>query len=120
MPDYDDLLAKARALGEAIASSKALQEVRAAEQRIRLNEASNRLRDEHRDLALKIARLEAENKPIEPEDKRKMSELHERLRTDLLFQQLLRAQVEYEDLMNRVNEAVTRELGERLGQQTGG
>ncbi|MBN1461097.1 MAG: YlbF family regulator [Armatimonadetes bacterium] len=110
MADYEEVLERARALGRAINGSKVVQDLRAIEEKIEQNEAARTLHNQHRELALKMARLEAENKPIEPEDKRRLAELVGRLRSDPLFQQLLRVRVEHEDLMRRVNEQISEQL----------
>ena len=106
MANPEGLLQAARALGEAIASSKVLQNLQAVEKRIDADEAARKLRDAHREMAVKVARLEAEGKPVEPEQKRALAALIDQLRSNPLFQELLRCQVEYETLMRQVNEAI--------------
>jgi len=60
----------------------------------------------------KIARLEAEQKPVEVDDKRKLRELHDKLVASGPFKALSAAQVEYVDLMRKVNEALQKQLSE--------
>lgn len=60
----------------------------------------------------KIAALEAEQKPIEVEDKQKLQNLHNTLIASETFKKLSAAQVEYVDLMRRVNEALQKKLME--------
>jgi len=60
----------------------------------------------------KIAGLEAEQKPVEADDKRKLRELHEKLVASAPFKALSSAQVEYVDLMRKVNEALQKQLAE--------
>jgi len=112
MSDHDDLLEKARELGRAIAASKVMQDLSAIEKRIEENLATRKLRDEHRELAMKLARLEMQKQPIEPEDKRKLQSLVDQLRQDPLFQELVRVQVEHQDLMRQVNEQISTQLKE--------
>jgi len=110
MAEYDDLMEKARALGKAIADTRAVRELHAVQTKIENDDELRKLRDDHREIAIKLAKLEMENQPIEPEDKRKLSELQSRMRTDLVFQEQLRLEVEHNDLMRRVNQEISSQL----------
>jgi hypothetical protein len=58
----------------------------------------------------KIAQAEQENKPIEVEDKHRLSELHAKLISSDVFKKFTAAQVEYIDIMRQVNDTLRRNL----------
>ena len=115
-PEQHELMEKARALGKAIASSHVMREVRQAEQMVRQDVEARKLSEEQGELMERLATMEAENRPIGAEDRRKMAELYEKISSNPLHQRLLRAQVEYRNLLNRVSDAIASELGESLEQ----
>ena len=100
------ILELAKRLGKAIADSQAVDDLRAARKAIQEEEGTPDLLKQFQEQSMKVARLEAENKPIEVDDKHKLQELNEKLVASVAFKKLTAAQVEYTDLMRQVNEAV--------------
>jgi len=60
----------------------------------------------------KVHKLEQENKPIEVPDKHRLQELHDKLVASEVFKKYTAAQLEYVDLMRKVNTALRKELAQ--------
>ena len=105
-----NILDLAAQLGKAIAESPQAEKLRAAKQEL----------DRHADLAAmlkdfsaqadKISKLQAENKPVEVDDKHRLSELEDKLVGHEIFKRYMAAQVDYVDLMRKVNGELRRHL----------
>ena len=107
-----DVMKLAEELGKAINDSPqavALRKVR--DELSKLPEMTKLLKD-FRDQSDKIARLEADQKPVEVEDKHKLQELHGKLVATDIFKKYTAAQVEYVDVMRRVNDTLRRQLAD--------
>ncbi|MFW6132595.1 MAG: YlbF family regulator [Planctomycetota bacterium] len=107
MSEITDL---AERLGGAIAQSDEGKALQAA--REELNDEPDTLETlkQYRRQSEKMARAESEGKPIEPDDKHELEELQNKLTASPAFKKFTDAQVEYVDLMRRVNEAIQRQL----------
>ena len=106
----EDITAMADRLGKAIADcpqAKALEQARKA---LRADAETMKVLQAHEEQARKIARLEAEQKPIEVEDKHKLEDLRGRLIAADAFKKYTAAQVEFVDLMRKVNQAIHKHL----------
>jgi len=109
--EQSDILDLAERLGKAIAAApqaKKLQEARAA---LREEPGTDELLNQFRQQSEKIARLQGENKPIEVDDKHKLEELHNKLVASEAFKKLTAAQVDYVDLMRKVNTRMQQQMG---------
>ena len=115
-----EIIKKAQELGEAIAQSPFYQRLCQAEDKVRQNEEAKKLGDDFNALAMKIAQLEADRKPIEPEDKREFKRIQEAISANPLLQEHVRAQADYMDLMRQVNGAIQKALGRETAPQTAG
>jgi cell fate (sporulation/competence/biofilm development) regulator YlbF (YheA/YmcA/DUF963 family) len=107
-----DCIELASRLGKAMADSPEAVALRAA--RVALNaeaELTSTL-SEYQKQADKIAQIERQQKPVEVEDKHKLQELNDKLVASEVFKKFTAAQVEYVDLMRKVNDAIRRELAE--------
>ena len=99
-------------LGKAIADSPEAAGLRAVRDELSAQpELAQTLKD-FREQAAKVARLERENKPVEVDDKHRLQELNNKLVASEVFKKFTAAQVEYVDLMRKVNNAIRRELTE--------
>jgi cell fate (sporulation/competence/biofilm development) regulator YlbF (YheA/YmcA/DUF963 family) len=105
-----NILDLAAQLGKTIAESPQAATLRAAKAEL----------DRHADLAAmlkdfsaqadKIARLEAEGKAIEAADKHRLTELEDKLVGHEIFKRYMAAQVDYVDLMRKVNAELRKHL----------
>ena len=100
----------AKKLGRAITDSPAAADMMAARKAIDDNAEVGKLYKDFQEQSLKLARLQSEHKPIEVDDKHKLRDLNDKLIGSGEFKKYTAAQVEYADLMRRVNEAMQAEM----------
>ena len=105
-----DILQLAEQLGKAIASSPQVVKLHNAQKALDAEPDAARTLKEYQQQADKVAQLEAEQKPVEPEDKRKLQELHDNLVASDTFKAFTVAQVDYVDLMRNVNDTIRKNL----------
>ena len=100
----------ARRLGKAIAESQQAAALRVARGELDKEPDLKNVLEDYRQQSLKVAELQEDNKPIEVEDKHSLQELHDKLVSSPIFKKFTAAQVEYVDLMRKVNDAMQKEL----------
>lgn len=113
MPDIIEL---ARQLGRAIGASPQAAALRAARKAMNNQPELDELLKDYQAQADKIARLESDEKPVEVADKHRLQELQDSLFASEAFKTFTAAQVEYVDLMRRVNTALRGQLAETEGE----
>lgn len=106
MADIADLLAKAKALGEALAAHPIVRDYHAAQKAAKDDKAAQGLIQSHQAQLAKIRQLEADRKPVEVSDKQALRGLEQQMAANETLKRLMRAQADYVDLMNRVNQAM--------------
>ncbi len=106
----DEILDLAAQLGKGIAATARFKALRAAEGAIEADAEARQLLKEADAQKARLADLAARGQPIEPEDKREMERLNEGLSGNEKLHALVRAQADYLELMNKVNEAIRRQL----------
>jgi len=97
-------------LGKAIAQSQEAAGLRAARQEMDKHPELKKLLEDYRAQADRIGDLEAQNKPVEVDDKRKLRDVHEKLMASEVFKRYTAAQVDYVDLIRKVSDAMRGEL----------
>lgn len=102
----DEITQLAERLGKAIAASPEATRLRKAREAMDAAEDVSKTLEEYRDQSEKVARLEAENKPVEVDDKHRLRDLHAKLVSSDVFKQFTAAQVDYVDMMRKVNGAL--------------
>lgn len=107
----EDILELAEKLGEAISADPRYKALAAIEEQISRDESIKKLLDEYHAQQSKIAELERSVKPIEPEDKRRLQELQEKVIGTDLIKKMSAARFEYANLMRQVDEAIQSKLG---------
>ena len=108
----NEIIELAEKLGKAIAQAPQAQGLREARGELSKHPDVQQLLKDYQAQAQKIAKLEDENKPIEVDDKRKLQDLQIKLVSDETFKKYTAAQVEYVDLMRKVNSALQKPLAE--------
>jgi len=103
-------LAAAAELGRQIAQDEAFQRLRAAENAVQADAASQKILEEFDRQRRKIEDLERAGKPVEPQDKHEMIRLSDAVHSAPKLQELVRAQADYMELMNKVNKAIQQAL----------
>ena len=106
MADTQDLIKQAKALGEAIAQHADVRAFFAARVEVEKDTAAQALLKNYSAQAQRVQRLTAEQKPVEPEDKRKLLEYEQQMAGNPALKKMMAAQVGYITLMNRVNQAM--------------
>ena len=104
------IVALAERLGKEIANSP--QTVALRDAREALDDDTRKIWREFRLQTAKVVQLQQEQKPIEVDDKHKLQELQDKLVASDSFKKFTSAQVEYVDLMRKVNQAISREIGD--------
>ena len=108
----EDIIAMAERLGKAISASPQAAALRQAQAAMRADETASKLLKDYQAQTEKIAQLEAEQKPVEVDDKHKLEDLHKKLVATDTFKKFTAAQVEYVDVMRRVNDAIRTQMGD--------
>jgi cell fate (sporulation/competence/biofilm development) regulator YlbF (YheA/YmcA/DUF963 family) len=106
----EEALAAAHELGKQIAQDGAFRRLRAAEDAVQADAASQKILEEFDRQRRKIEDLERAGKPVEPEDKHEMIRLSDAAHAAPKLQELVRAQADYMELMNKVNQAIQQAL----------
>ena len=107
-----DIIQLAERLGKAIADAPQTKALRAARKAMNDNAETVQVLADYQKHVEKVALLERDNKPIEVEDKHKLKDFEERLLGRPEFKDFTAAQVEYVDMMRKVNETLRKELSE--------
>lgn len=106
-----DILETAEALGKAVADSDRFKAVATLREQVDADEALQSDMKALNELSGKIAQLEKDVKPVEPQDKHHLRELQEKVTGHPLLQELARVEADFAELMNRVNRAIHSQLG---------
>ena len=106
----DAIMEMAQKLGKAISESPQASKLRQAREELDKQQNVVQLLKDYQAQTDKVAKLEEEKKPVEVEDKHKLQELHDKLIASEAFKKLTSAQVEYIDLMRKVNATLQKHL----------
>ena len=93
-------------LGKLLAKHKAVSELEAALKQFQEDVDSQRLFNDYQRHMAKIAEKEAQGDPIEVQDKQQLQKLQESVMHNSILRQLQIKQMDYLDLMRRVDEAI--------------
>ena len=102
----DELLNAAGALGKLIAAQPSFQHLRDAENAVKNDADTKKLLDDFERQRAKIEQLESERKPVSVEDKHEMKRLSDAVHGSPKLQSLVRAQADYMEFMNKINDAI--------------
>lgn len=106
MSDMNQIIEAAKRLGAMIAAHPAVKKYEAVLAAIREDtEAQRLLADYSRHMDL-LAEKESQGRPIEVEDKRRLSDLQGRIAMHARLRDMQMAQMDYVDLMRKVDEAM--------------
>ncbi len=106
MMTKDELIAQARALGEALARNEAVKAHAEAQRAVQNDAQSQELLRNYNAQAQRVQKLQTEGQPIEADDKRKLAELEQQLAGNDTIKVLMRTQADYMALMNSINQAM--------------
>jgi cell fate (sporulation/competence/biofilm development) regulator YlbF (YheA/YmcA/DUF963 family) len=113
----DEIMDLARRLGQSLRAHERYTLLRDAEKKVMADPEAMKIQEDLERHLHKLHDLEADMKPIEVDDKRELGRLQQLARSNPALQQLLKAQADYFEMMNRVNQTILRELqpGEKPG-----
>ena len=99
-------------LGKAIAESPQAAKLRSCRQELNKHKDLLQLLSDYSAQADRIAKCEQEGKPIEVEDKHKLVDIQSKLVSSEVFKAFTAAQVDYIDMMRKVNSELRKCLAE--------
>ncbi len=105
----------AEKLGEALSQSDQAQALRDAKDSVEDNPELIELMTEYQQHMDKLSQQERMGETVELDDKRRLKDLHDKLVADPAFKKFNEAQMEYVDLMRRINEILRDKLEETEG-----
>jgi len=106
----DEVLAFASELGRLIARHERFSKLRAAEDAVYSDKETRCMLAAFEAQRRKVGELEAAQKPVEPADKREFKRLNDAVHANAAIQALARVQADYVEMMNRVNDAIRKEM----------
>lgn len=110
MASMQDIVAKARSLGEDLAANERVRAHYAARRATHADKAAQDLLRDYAQAVQRIQALEAEGKPVEVSDKQRIQEAELKMASNDALKQLMRTQADYVELMNQVNAAMEEPL----------
>jgi cell fate (sporulation/competence/biofilm development) regulator YlbF (YheA/YmcA/DUF963 family) len=111
MADIQDLLTKARTLGEALAAHSCVRAHYDAQRAVRGDAAAQKLLQDYQIQLNAIRDLEAQRKPVDAAQKQKLRGLETGMAGQESLKALMRTQADYVALMNQVNQAIDEPMG---------
>ncbi len=106
MQGTQDLVARAGALGEALAANPTVMAHYEAQKTMRADASAQQVLRDYQEQLNKIQQAEAGNVPIEVNDKHKLKELETAMAGNEALKALMRTQADYVALMNQINQAM--------------
>lgn len=105
----EEILKLAEQLGKRIAADPRGQKFARARAAFDADLPARQLINDYESQQQKMAELEMAGKPIEPEDKRRLTDLHQKVVGNAVLKDLLKAQADYLELMTTISERIERE-----------
>jgi|CXWL01.1.fsa_nt_gi cell fate (sporulation/competence/biofilm development) regulator YlbF (YheA/YmcA/DUF963 family) len=119
----DEILDLAARLGKRISQDPRAGKMVDAQVALENSLADRQLLADYEQQQQKVYELEASGRPIEPDDKRKLAELHAKVVGSGVIKEVLKAQADFLEIMNSVSQRIEQEALSRMGgsaQNTGG
>ncbi|MBI5763705.1 MAG: YlbF family regulator [Planctomycetes bacterium] len=106
MDDLDPILTQARELGKKISEHPRSCEFFAAAKAVAEDKDAQAAMRAYQEAVTKLRTLEAQGKPIEPDDKRKAADAERAAAGNEKIKAMMRLQADYMELMHRINAAI--------------
>jgi len=110
----DDVVEQAKKLAALVAGDPRTKALRDATKEVTGDPEAKALEEEYASAAEEMRELEMARAPIEPELKRRVMDLGERIRRSPALQRLLRANAAFGDMMDAVQHELSTAVGEAL------
>ena len=117
---HDSITAQAAELGKLIAASPAGTAILKTRKELQADEQAHKMLEGYQEQMQKIAQLEKDGKPIEPEDKRKLVELQQEVASQSTLKRWIKAQADFAQLMHEVNQAIAAPFADTSPDDTSG
>ena len=105
-----ELIDMASELGKKIAANQRTKTLKKAQQAAQDDSDAGKLLEEYQAQAQKLQTLQEQQKPIEPDDKRKLADLETKISANPALSELSRRQADFIELMRKVKQAIDAEL----------
>ena len=102
----DNITAKAAELGKLIAANPAGTVLLKARRELQTDEQALKMLEVYQEQMQRIAQLEKDGEPIEPEDKHKLVEFQQDVASHATLKLWIKAQADFSQLMRDVNQAI--------------
>ncbi|MFG0330175.1 MAG: YlbF family regulator [Phycisphaerales bacterium] len=109
--DTDTVMDAARKLGELVADHETAKRYRESVESIEKDTETQRLMNDYNRFIMTLAEKESRGQPIEVSDKRKLEEMQSSLAMNIKIRNLQMAQMNYADLMRKIDQAVAGAVG---------
>jgi len=106
----EEILAIAKQLGDAVKASERCAALRSASEAFQADADAQALRDEYDAAVTAVQEKTARNAPLEPEEKRAEADLRAKVAVNPTILSLLRAQADFHELMNAINDTVQKTI----------
>ncbi len=114
----DEILDLATKLGKRISQDSRAGNMVDAQVALENSLADRQLLADYEQQQQKVYELEVSGKPIEPDDKRKLADLHGKVVGSQVIKQVLKAQADFLEIMNSVSQRIEQEALSRVGGST--
>ena len=102
----EKITAKAAELGKLIAASPAGVALLKTRRELQADEQAHKMLEAYQEQMQRIAQLEKDGKPIEPEDKHKLVQLQQNVASHATLKLWIKTQADFSQLMREVNQAI--------------
>lgn len=106
----EKILELASELGAAIVSHDRYKKFKEAEEQLKKDIAAKEISEKLETQSRKVYELEKDLKPVEVEDKKKLQHLKEKAASNRSIQEFLKAQIDYVELMTKINKRIEANL----------
>jgi cell fate (sporulation/competence/biofilm development) regulator YlbF (YheA/YmcA/DUF963 family) len=108
----DKILQKANELGHLIHHHEIVRRFRSLAERLEQDETARNLLDDLAQISQELHEKQSAGQPIEPEDKRRLAEIEEKVKANSLLSEFLATQSYYLHLMDQINYRISHPEGE--------
>jgi len=107
----EQILNKAKQLGEAIAAHERCRAFDQAAKALKADAEAKQLEQDYAESAKVLSEKSAAGQPLEPEEKRREADLRKRMAAHPLIRDFLKAQVDFAELMQKTNATLEDAIG---------
>ncbi len=102
----EDIITHARELGKKIAAHPRCSNFMNATRKVSADPEAQRILGEYQQQVAKLRQLEAEQKPVEVDDKQKLSSCETAVAGSEPLKEMMKHQADYVEMMTRINSAI--------------